>query len=152
MTCDDFLQDPEACRTHADECESCRRLQMDLDMLEVGLDAPLLERSIADKLPLAPWEGAGHRPWGAVVSVALVLIALASGLFLMIGESPLSGFGAAAKSAMFSALPLRVIVVAGSRIREAPISFQAGIAVGFLLVNVLLYVLMKRPGRGYDAS
>ena len=151
MTCDDFLQDPEACRAHADECESCRKLQQDLDMLKGGLDAPLLEPIVTGELPLAPWEEASHRPWGAILAVGLILLILACVVFLLVGVSPVAGFVDAGKATMSSVMPLRALVLAGSRVREAPLTFQIAVAVGFLLVNVLLYVLLKRPGRGYDA-
>ena len=151
MTCDDFLEDPEACRAHAEDCESCRRLQKDLDMLQGGLDAPMLDTGV-EKLPLAPWEEAAHRPWRAVIAVGIALLTVASILFLVVGVSPITGFGKAVRSTISSVLPLRLLLVAGSRIREAPLQFQVAVGAGFVLVNFLLYFLLKRPARGYDAS
>lgn len=151
MTCDDFLEDPEACKEHPEICESCRKLKDDLDMLEGGLEAPLLDTSVG-KLPLAPWEEAAYRPWKAVLAVGIALLIAASLLFFLVGIPPIVGVGNAFRSSLHSFVPLRLLFVASSRIREAPLQFQAGLVIGFILVNLLLYILLKRPSRGYDAS
>lgn len=141
--CQRYIEDPEANASHLETCEACRELFGELDM-------PVAEhRPISvDGLPLAPWEGASHRSWPLVVAGAVLLIGIAAALFAMAGISP---------RVLFTTLPsmdvlASVIRGGGAFVRNAPTGWQVGIGIGFLVVNTLLYMLLRRSPRGVDAA
>ncbi len=101
-----------------------------------------------DALPLAAWEGATYRSWGLVIGGAVVVIALALGLFLVAGSSPMA--------AVRAALPSLEIISAGVKlasgaVQNAPVRWQVGIAVAFVVVNTLFFLLLRRAPKGLDA-
>ena len=149
LTCEAYLEDPQQCREHLAECESCRKLE---DWLKVAPDARPRAASIASRLPVAPWEGADYQSWGVVALGAVAILASAATLFLMVGISPLEGFAAS----MRALVPRFDLISAGSSIAEllkqAPLKFHLFVATAFVLVNVLFVYLLRRPTKGYDLT
>lgn len=143
--CERYIEDPEANAGHPAECAECAAFFG-------ALDAPAAHRPIAvGNLPLAPWEGASHRPWPLVIGGALALIAIATALFLVAGESPLAG---GIKAVTQGVPPLDVAMsmfrLAGGFVHNAPVAWQVAFAVSFLVVNALLALLLRRAPRGID--
>ena len=143
--CERYLEDPEANAPHLDECEECR-------MLFATLDAPVRHDPVrVDALPLAPWEGASHRAWSLVVGAALGVAALAIALFLVVGESPIHEV----KRAITASLPADILVsmlrMFGGAVRNSPPSLQIAIGVGFIAINAVLFMLLRRAPKGIDA-
>ena len=151
--CDDFLENPESCPEHANECVECRALAHDLEALDEKLGDLVVEpvRPVSiDALPLAPWEGAKQRPWGLVVAVALSLGGLAALLLMLSGPS---AFAAATGSAA-AFMPARMVTVGQSVsnfVREASLVTQVGIFISFVIVNAVFFTMLRRSPRGYDA-
>lgn len=146
--CERYLEDPDAHAAHLDSCADCRALFGELDV-----DVPVRAVAVdAAKLPLAPWEGASHRSWPLVIGVLLAVLTMAFALFLVAGESPASGVARSILSAIpqFGVL-VRVFHLTGDAIPNAPTVWQIGIAVAFLVVNTLLFLLLRRAPRGIDA-
>lgn len=149
LTCDAYLEDPQQHRAHLAECESCRRLE---EGLTVAPDSGRSVASVASRLPVAPWEGAGYQSWSVVlVGAAAVLIAAAT-LFLMVGISPIQGFAASLRALV----PRFELVSAASSFAEllehAPVKFHVFVATAFVLVNLLFVYLLRRPTKGYDLT
>ena len=69
--CQQYLEDPEANAAHLSECDACGLLAV---TLAESVPADLSSEVDADKLPLAPWEGASHRPWPLVLSLAIGVV------------------------------------------------------------------------------
>lgn len=145
--CERYLADPEANAAHLAECEECAALFAPTVL-------PLEPRPIAiDTLPLAPWEGAAHRAWPLVVGGALVLFVIAAGLFAAAGVAPVKGVAAA----MGSGMPPLDIVKAflqhiGAAAQNAPGGWQIAVAVLFVVVNTLLFLLLRRAPKGVDVG
>jgi hypothetical protein len=140
--CQQYLEDPEAHAAHLDECEDCRAL---IDGLDADVPLPALT---VEELPLAPWEGAAHRSWGLVLSLALLVLAAAVGLCLAAGKSVSN----AVESSVGSFDMLRSVVrLAGDGAQHAPAGWQIAVLAGFVVVNVLLIALLRRAPRGIDA-
>jgi hypothetical protein len=143
--CERYLQDPEANARHLEGCEQCRALF-------ATLDASVRHDPIrVDALPLAAWEGASHRAWSLVIGAALGVAALAIALFLVVGESPIHQV----KRAITASLPAEILVsmlrMFGGAVRSAPAAWQIAIGIGFVAVNAVLYMLLRRAPRGIDA-
>jgi RNA polymerase sigma factor (sigma-70 family) len=75
MTCEEYLQDPEANAAHVESCAECRAFEDDL-----ALPIEVQHRPMSvDALPLASWEGASHRTWplvgaGFVAALTLAIV------------------------------------------------------------------------------
>ncbi|MGA7614658.1 MAG: hypothetical protein WBX15_05690 [Thermoanaerobaculia bacterium] len=158
--CKEFMNDPERWSTHLEECDACRA---EFEAFERGEDAlpgttiidtdGMPVERITGSLPVAPWEGAGHRPWALVVVGAGLILIVAAALFAFAGISPLTGFATAFRS---SALPLpeifRIASSIAELVRSAPGAVQVGLLVAFVVVNALLFALLRRAPRGADAT
>ncbi len=138
--CQQYLEDPEAHPSHLAECADCRRMA---EALEQGLDG----RVRVDSLPLAPWEGASHRSWPLVLGVTLAAIAIAAAVFAAAGMSPTQVAGMNMPSAD---LLMSMMRLTSGAIQNAPPSWQIGIAISFVVVNALFFVLLRRAPKGID--
>ena len=136
MTCDEYLNDPEANAAHLATCEVCRVMESD------DLDVTVEPRPMnLDALPLAPWEGASHRTWplvgaGVVASVTLLIVLSAAA-----GVSPLA--------AVSSSLPPVDALMAFLQLTGRAIGGPV-VAVLFLVINTLLFLLLRRAPKGAD--
>lgn len=142
-TCDRYLEEPEANEAHLAECESCAAMVRELDAAIAT--KPVMSRD----LPVAPWEGASHRPWTLIIGAVLALLAGALALFTISGGSPVDALrqsGSALPVAMFA--PVMKMVSGG--VRNAPVGWQFGIGIAFLVVNAVLFLLLRRAPRGVD--
>jgi len=147
MTCEEYLQDPEANAAHAESCAACRAITEELDE-EIVVQA----RPIAvNALPMASWEGASHRTWPLVAAGAAAVMILAVVLFLAAGISPLSGIARAVTSAVPSLdLMVNLSHLAGGALHKAPIAWHVAIAVSFVAINTILFLLLRRAPKGID--
>lgn len=140
--CQRYLEAPEANAAHLATCAECRALSEAL-----GLDVQAAPVRV-DALPLAPWEGASHRAWPLVLLGVVVLAAAALMLFAVAGSSPFLVIGDELGR-------LRVVRdvarLAGGAVIEAPLTWQIAIGISFVVVNALLFVLLRRAPRGIDA-
>jgi hypothetical protein len=151
-TCERYFEDPEGNAGHLETCAECAAFFGELDQ-PIAKDAPLPPIAVDPAaLPLAPWEEAQHRSWPLVVGVALAVIAAASAMFAMAGVSPLAGHVRA-----FTAQVPHVRVLAnvfrltGNAMPNAPTGWLIGIGVSFIVINAVLFVLLRRAPRGLDA-
>ena len=141
MTCEDYLQDPEANAAHLESCLSCRAIA---EELSAEIDAQ--PRAIAlDALPLAPWEGAQHRTWPLVAAGAVSVLILAVILFFAAGISSVRGVA----QAILSAVPPVEGLVQLARHTGAAIGGPT-VAVLFVVINTILFLLLRRSPRGID--
>lgn len=157
--CRRYMDDPEANRAHLSSCADCRAFTAEVDQFDERIAAAAsvpsrsLDPSFADKLPLAPWEGAQHRSWsvvwiGMVVVVILTILAFASG-----GMSPVRGFVTVIRQTLTSQMSwLALVRVLPELLQHAPMPFHLLVAAAFIGINLLLYVLMRKAPKGYDAS
>lgn len=143
--CERYLEDPEANAEHLAACEECAALfgsgTLDFVPAPVALDA----------LPLAPWEGARHRPWPLVIGGVLALVAAAAALFVAAGISPAPGVVQALASSIPPArllVMLRYLIADG--VQHAPAAFRIAIGISFIVINTLLVVLLRRAPKGLD--
>ena len=137
-TCTRYLEEPEKYAAHLEECAECRAVFG-------NLEAPVEHRPVrVESLPLAPWEGAGHRSWSLVIGVAIVLAAIAIGLFSAAGVSPLK-MNVPTADVIMSAFRLF-----SGAIQNAPATWQIAIGIAFVAVNALFLVLLRRAPRGID--
>lgn len=146
--CDEYLQDPE---THPDHLESCRSCRAIAD--ELGGEITLQNRTISlDELPLAPWEGAAHRTWPLVLAGAAAILILAIVLFLAAGTSPLQGIVKSLVSVIPSlGLLVNLSELAGGALHKAPAAWHVAIGISFVVINTILFLLLRRAPRGIDA-
>lgn len=141
MTCEDYLQDPEANAAHLESCTECRAIAEELDV-----DIDVQPRPISlDALPLAPWEGAQHRTWPLVAAGVAAALILTVVLFFAAGISSVRGVA----QAIFSAVPpveglLHLIRHTGAAI-GGPL-----VAVLFVVINTILFLLLRRAPKGID--
>jgi hypothetical protein len=139
--CDEYLEDPEANAAHLETCLACRALVEDLDEEIEVRHRPLN----VDALPLAPWEGASHRTWPLVAAGVVATLILAIVLFFAAGVSSLSGITQAVLSAIPPVQPVvRVLQLTGHAL-GVPM-----VAVLFVVINTILFFLLRRAPRGYD--
>lgn len=151
--CRRWADDPEGEREHLAGCESCRREAARLEALDRSLAAVAAEPAphVAPELPVAPWEGAQHRAWGFVLLALVAVAALAAGLFVALGVSPLAAVADLARSVAESRKAVTLVTAAlGNLLPAAPRRFDLGIAIGFVVVNALLLYMLRRGPRGYD--
>lgn len=143
--CQTYLEDPEGQQSHLQSCTACRELAA---QLSAPVDAAPL--ALPD-LPLAPWEGAKHRAWPLVVVAGALTVAVAAILFLIVGVSPLKGFAETVLSSVPSLdVVMRVARLTGGALQTAPTAWQIFIAVSFVIVNTILFLLLRRAPRGLD--
>ena len=147
MTCEEYLQDPEANAAHAETCAACRAITEELDEPIVAESRPLA----LDALPMAAWEGARHRTWPLVAAGVASVLILAVVLFLAAGISPLSGIARAVTSAVPSLdLMVNLSHLAGGALHKAPVAWHIAIAISFLAINTILFLLLRRAPKGID--
>ncbi|HET7436181.1 MAG TPA: hypothetical protein VFN10_15835 [Thermoanaerobaculia bacterium] len=147
-TCEQYFEDPEAHASHLDECEACRVLFGELD--DDAIAAPPAPVRV-DALPLAPWEGASHRTWPLVIAGVLSVAILAIVLFISAGQSPVHGIAQALVSAVPSLeLLMNVTQMAGGALHNAPLQWHVAIAISFVVINTILFLLLRRAPKGID--
>ena len=155
--CERYRSDPEAHAAHAEACEACAALSTEFERVDetvskLTLDPkPEFRSQLAENLPLAPWEGARYRSWGLVIAVLMTLLVLVSGAFLAVGISPIRALRALGSTMLPLVSPFELAQSFSMIIASAPRSFHITIGIAFVVVNVLLLVLLRRPPRGYDA-
>jgi hypothetical protein len=146
MTCEDYFEDPVKNAAHLESCTLCRALDSDDDVVEIE-HRPLN----VDALPLATWEGASHRTWPLVAAGLVSILVLAVALFLAAGTPPLRGIAHAVTSSLTSfEAASRFIQLLGSGLHSAPMLVHVTIAVLFVFINTLLFLLLRRAPRGID--
>lgn len=137
MTCDEYLQDPDANATHLASCPSCRALEEDL-----ALPIEIRHRPLrVEALPLASWEGASHRTWPLVGAGIVAALTLAVVLTAYAGISPLT----VVTSSMPSLQAVLTFLQLTGRAIGGPV-----VAVLFVAINTILFFLLRRAPRGVD--
>lgn len=149
MTCEDYLQDPDANASHLATCAACRAIAQQLDA-DVGDAVDVAPLSI-DALPLAGWEGASHRTWPLVAAGLASVLILAVVLFLAAGTSPLTGIASALTSGVtsFEAVS-NFFRLFGRGLHGAPPAVHITVAVLFVIINTILFLLLRRAPKGLD--
>lgn len=137
MTCEEYLQDPEANAEHARMCAMCRAITEELDEEIEVTPRPLR----VDALPLAPWEGAKHRTWPLVGAGLLAVLTLAIVLSAAAEVSPVT----AVTASMPSVQALLTFFQLTGRAIGAPL-----VAVLFVVINTVLFLLLRRAPKGAD--
>ena len=155
--CERFMEDPETHAAHAESCQDCRRFAAEMQsfdekLAQLSVTERPLAPTVASRLPIAPWEGAAHRAWGPVLIALVVSLAVAAGLMIAAGISPIDWI----RSTMSAAGALSRGVV--TLLRSAPQifsdlspAFRATIIIGFVFVNVIFIRMLRRSPKGYDA-
>ena len=147
--CQKYLEDPEAHAAHLAGCESCRAM---FEQLDAPLGAQGIPPVRIDSLPLAPWEGATHKSWPLVVGAILGVLAIAAGLFAMAGLSPVTALTDSIRANIPSAEILGSIMrLAPGAIQNAPAGLQIAIVISFVVINAVLFLLLRRAPKGIDA-
>jgi hypothetical protein len=149
MTCEDYFEDPVKNAAHLETCALCRALDEDI----ADVDTVVIEhRPInIDALPLATWEGASHRTWPLVAVGLISVLVLAIALFLAAGTPPLRGIARAVTSSVTSfEAATKFFQLFGSGLHSAPTLVHVTIAVLFVFINTLLFLLLRRAPRGID--
>lgn len=146
MTCEEYLEDPEQNASHLETCTICRALEENVGTLDIQPRALNL-----NGLPMATWEGASHRTWPLVAAGAVSVLVLAIALFLAAGTPPLRGIAHAAMSGVtsFEAFT-KFVQLLGPGLHSAPTLVHVTIAVLFVFINALLFLLLRRAPRGID--
>jgi hypothetical protein len=145
MTCEAYFEDPEKNAAHLETCAVCRALEEDSELA-------IQHRPLSvDALPLATWEGASHRTWPLVAVGLVSALVLAVALFLAAGTPPLRGIARAMASGVtsFEAVT-KFVQLFGNGLHSAPMLVHVTIAVLFVFINTLLYLLLRRAPRGID--
>ena len=138
----EFLQDPEGHASHFESCAQCRAI-----LETLNADAPTAGAVKIDKLPLASWEGAGYKSW-PFVAVASAIVAVAAIILChFAGVSPLHAVESDASIAQWRTL-LNILT---STLSRASLGWQIVFGGAFVVVNTVLYLLLRRPPRGIDA-
>lgn len=137
MTCEEYLQDPDANAAHLESCENCRALEE-----ELGLHFEVQPRPLrVDALPLASWEGASHRTWPLVGAGVVAALTLAIVLSAYAGISPMT----VVSSSMPSLDALLTFLQLTGRAIGGPL-----VAVLFVAINTILFLLLRRAPKGVD--
>ncbi len=156
-TCEGMMHDPERWTEHLESCAECRQMEQDLDRLDAGIRAvalPATDRlgqSLPARLPIAPWEGATHRPWALVMLAAAGLAVVITVLFLFAGISPIHGFFGSILGELPKMPLLEAARALANILGEAPRGFHLAVGACFVVVNAILVFLLRRSPRGYDA-
>lgn len=137
MTCEEYLNDPEANAAHLESCEVCRVLESDLDDGVAFEPRPMN----VDALPLAPWEGATHRTWPLVAAGLVATLTLLIVLSAAAGISPVD----AVSTQLPSVQALLTFLQLTGRAIGGPL-----VAVLFVVINTLLFLLLRRAPKGVD--
>ncbi|HEY4642091.1 MAG TPA: hypothetical protein VII75_12165 [Thermoanaerobaculia bacterium] len=139
-SCLRYLEDPDANAGHLAECEECRALFGDTELPTKPIDVP--------QLPLATWEGASHRSWPLVLAGFVVALAAAAVLCLIAGMTPLR----VVESSFRSVQSMRAFVfTSAAALRAASMGAQIAFFGAFIVVNAVLFALLRRSPRGIDA-
>jgi hypothetical protein len=139
--CQRYAEDPEANAGHLQACVKCREIY-------ALLDQPIESQAVRiDALPLAPWEGAVYRSWPLLFGGALTLLATALALCAAAGISPLR---AVLSGVIDTRLDTFIVGSADALRRTSPI-WQTAYGIGFVVVNTILVLLLRRSPRGIDA-
>jgi hypothetical protein len=146
MTCDDYFEDPEKNAAHLESCEACRAMSEELDAPIDVQHRPMR----LDALPLAPWEGAKHRTWPLVAAGAASVLILAVVLFLAAGTPPLRGITTAVASSFSVEASVKFFQYFGTGLQGAPMLVHVTIAVLFVVINTILFFLLRRAPKGID--
>lgn len=147
MTCEDYFEDPEKNAAHLETCELCRSMNDELDA-RVEVSPRTLN---VDALPLANWEGASHRTWPLVAAGLAAVLILATVLFLAAGTPPLRGIAGAVASSLTSfEAASKFFQLFGSGLHSAPTVVHVTVAVLFVAINTILFLLLRRAPRGID--
>lgn len=137
MTCEEYLQDPEANAAHLESCALCRSIEEDLgDEIEIQPRALNL-----DALPMASWEGASHRTWPLVIAGLVSSLTLTIILSAAAGISPVS----AVTQSMPSIDALLTILQLTGNAMGKPL-----VVVLFVAINAILFFLLRRSPKGAD--
>lgn len=146
-SCERYLADPEANAAHLAECAECAAL---FGSQQVPFEYKPLN---AEAMPLAPWEGASHRPWALVIGGGLALLAIAAGLFAAAGVAPAAGITAALRSGLPPLEIARILLShLGMAAQHAPAGWQIVVGILFVVVNTLLVILLRRTPKGIDVD
>ena len=144
-SCERYLGDPDANASHLDTCEECRAL-----FAPAGVPADGAVVSI-DALPMASWEGASHRSWPLAIAGGVAVLFSAIVLFVVAGTAPLTGVVRSLTTTVPSAdLILNASRLVGNGLQHAPLSWQLAIGAGFIAVNTVFFLLLRRAPRGID--
>lgn len=144
-SCQRYLEDPDANASHLETCEACRALFAPADVPAQPVVLPM------DTMPMAAWEGARHRSWPLAIAAGAVVMFSAALLFMIAGVAPLAGVARAFVAAVPSAdLILSASRLIGTGVQHAPLSWQVAIGVGFVAVNTVFFLLLRRAPRGID--
>jgi hypothetical protein len=147
MTCEDYLEDPEKHAAHLESCAACRSLVEELDE-EVEVRSRPLD---LEALPMASWEGASYRTWPLVAAGVSAVLTLAIVLFLAAGTSPLRGIAGAVTSGVTSFETLsNFFRLFGRGLHSAPAGVHITVGVLFLVINAVLFFLLRRSPKGID--
>jgi hypothetical protein len=146
MTCDDYFEDPEKNAAHLESCDACRAMVEELDAPIEVQHRPMS----LDALPLASWEGAKHRTWPLVAAGAAAVLILAVVLFLAAGTPPLRGIATAVVSSFSIETSMKFLQYLGSGLHGAPMLVHVTIAVLFVVINTILFFLLRRAPKGID--
>ena len=137
MTCEEYLEDPEANAAHLETCAECRALEEDF-----AVPVEIQHRPIrVDALPLASWEGASYRTWPLVGAGVVSALALAIVLSAYAGISPMT----VVTSSMPSLEALLTFLDLTRRAIGGPL-----VAVLFVVINTILFLLLRRAPKGID--
>ena len=148
--CQKYLEDPEGHAAHLAGCASCRAMIEELDARIA--DGPPVGPDSVKSLPLAPWEGAAHRSWPLALGGILGVVAIATALFAVAGLSPIATLADAARASIPPAGVLSSIIrMAPGAIQNAPAGLQIAIVISFVVINGLLFLLLRRAPKGIDA-
>ncbi|HEV7767261.1 MAG TPA: hypothetical protein VGQ76_19825 [Thermoanaerobaculia bacterium] len=149
MTCEDYFEDPVKHASHLDSCTLCSALEEDSHL---AIEPRPLSTSLSvDALPMATWEGASHRTWPLVAIGTVAVFVLAMALFLAAGTPPLRGIAHAVTSGFTSfEAASKFLQLFGTGLHNAPTLVHVTIAVLFVFINTLLFVLLRRAPRGID--
>ena len=157
LGCRRWLDDPDAMEAHARECPSCAARLAELNALDADLASTRLDPSgpigtaVATRLPVAPWEGAAHRPWWLVAGITAAVALLAGVGFLLVGLSPVGSIAELGR-ALVGRLDAGLSLARSMSLilRSAPVGMHVLLALAFLAINALLVVMLRRGPRGYD--
>lgn len=137
MTCDEYLQDPDANAAHLESCAECRALEE-----ELALPVEIEHRPLnVDALPMASWEGASHRTWPLVAAGLVASLTLAIVLSAAADVSPVD----AVASSLPSVEALLTFLQLTGRSIGAPL-----VGLLFVAINTILFLLLRRSPKGVD--